>query len=1098
MGMSCAGQMRLLTPARLQARRLTQRCILEIDVASHGQSTPHPSPQDDLAEKNAELRALAARQRTSLGLGLTWLSLLSHESADEFWTYDLATRELKIYRANELSAIRVKSVPDVPDALVVNDLVHPDSTAALDEFFSDILGGRESSSANIMLRSAVDSAYVWCSLSYRMQFDESGRPVMAVGVRRELEKLQEIQRCLKNIPDCLTPHLLRAGTINLATRRVESMLWREGEQMHMIRDVPLDRVLSDGADSLFSRRESEAYLALLDPERVIRTYEEGRRWEIGRFRTVDNGMTHPIRIAVNVRKDALGTLIAHTYVSSCDQRNVWEANADVSAMRDQDTQLYQHGYAQIITRSILDGAPLETLCALTAIRIVCPDDPSGRTARGVALAIGVFLDTGCIACLVDDETVVAFFPDAESDDAVRQHVFSALTAARESLADAGDQAAGLIDRAYSLVAETVFGPSSSFDPDAAVAQACAACAAREPETGVFVAQPQPLLAAGADNDLDGGAPDLVTEVSRLSESDLRTYAVITSAMLNTNAPIQAVNAALRGVGMHYQARRCYLVMVTWDNGLLTIPFEWAASGAMSIRTRLSNSPASRFPFISRNISAKRPVYASREHVLSRSEDGYHTGDPWRFCVVPLMHSSKRSLALCVDSPSRNFESWSLASCVGSRALHDWKLFAYGDARAGSPTTSTELGNMPESHELEQLVARAEGGLWNSLGVLAVNLPDVVERVSSEGFTQVLKTYGDVKTALEQQFDTMPVFHTSDSEFIALFPNSSYNAFIQRCAQARMTLVARHPHDVQLGSAWTDSIGNAWSTIDEARVIALHDTSPAFAEFTQTGNSKPSLDSALPEFSPLSKTAALSQRFTVFLQPKIDMRTGALVGAEALARVIDEDGTIGSPVKTVERMEQSGEIGTLDYFVFDSMLALMSSWRQRGYNVPAISSNFSRTTLLSPTSLASVLAIMSRYPSVPSRLIEMEVTETAIDLGTSTLNDLVSRYRGIGLRVALDDFGSHYSNISVLANVRFDTIKLDQSIVRDIPGNEVSCALVRNIAEICASQNMSCVAEGVESAEQADALTREGCCYCQGYFYDKPMPPELFARKYLVA
>lgn len=1086
-----------LDPRTLAGETTHAKVLLEIDVASHGQRTPHPSPQDDLAEKNAELRALAARQRTSLGLGLTWLSLLSHESADEFWTYDLASRELKIYRASELSAIRVKSVPDVPNSLVTNELVHPDSRAALDEFFSDILDGHASSSANIMLRSAADGAYVWCSLHYRMRFDEGGAPVMAVGVRRELEKLREIQRCLKTIPDCLAPHLLRAGTINLATRRVESMLWREGGQMHMVRDVPLDRVLTNGADSLFSRRESEAYLALLDPERVIRTYEEGRRWEIGRFRTVENGIAHAIRIAVNVRKDALGTLIAHTYVSSCDQRNVWEASADVSAMRDPDTQLYQHGYAQVITKSILGGTQLETMCALTAIRIVCPDDPSGSTMRSVALAIGVFLDTGCIACLVDDETIVAFFPDAESDDVVRQHVSSALSAARESLADAGDQAAGLIDRAYSLVAETVFGPSSSFDPDAAVAQACAACAAHDPETGIFVGMPQPLAAAGTDSQGEE-APDLVTEVSKLSEGDLRTYAVITSSMLNTNAPIQAINAALRGIGMHYRARRCYLVMVTWDDGLLTIPFEWAAPDAMSIRTRLSNSPASRFPFIARNMGARRPVYASREHVLSRSEEGYHTGDPWRFCVVPLAHASKRSLALCVDSPSRNFESWSLASCLGARVLHCWKLFAQGDTRGGSLTTSSELGNMPGSHELEQLVARAEGGLWSSLGVLTVNLPDVVERVGSEGFTQVLKTYGDVKTALEQQFDTMPVFHTSDSEFVALFPNSSYNAFIQRCAQVRMTLVARHPHDVQLGSTWTDSIGNAWSAIDEARVIALHDTGPTFAEFTQTGNSKPSLDSALPEFSPLSKTAALSQRFTVFLQPKIDMRTGALVGAEALARVIDEDGTIGSPVKTVARMEQSGEIGTLDYFVFDSMLALMSSWRQRGYNVPAISSNFSRTTLLSPTSLASVLAIMSRYPSVPSRLIEMEVTETAIDLGTSTLNDLVSRYRSIGLRVALDDFGSHYSNISVLANVRFDTIKLDQSIVRDIPGNEVSCALVRNIAEICASQNMSCVAEGVESAEQADALTKEGCCYCQGYFYDKPMPPELFERKYLVA
>ena len=111
---------------------------------------------------------------------------------------------------------------------------------------------------------------------------------------------------------------------------------------------------------------------------------------------------------------------------------------------------------------------------------------------------------------------------------------------------------------------------------------------------------------------------------------------------------------------------------------------------------------------------------------------------------------------------------------------------------------------------------------------------------------------------------------------------------------------------------------------------------------------------------------------------------------------------------------------------------------------------------------------------------------------------MGRFRALGLRVALDDFGTHYSSVSVLANVRFDTIKLDRSIVSGVADNAVSRSLIRSIAEICSSQNMECVAEGVETAEQAAALTEEGCHYCQGFYYDKPMPPELFERKYLVA
>ena len=1067
-------------------------------AAEHKEVLTNTGQPDYLAEKNASLRMLADRQKGALGTSLTWLSLLSHDSGDEFWTYDLAARELKIYYVNELDVIRTRSVEGAPDSLIDHEFVDPDTTGSLWSLFSDIASGLEASSVNVRLRSPVDGAFTWCTLSYRMQYDSNGTPVRAVGVRRELESPQESLRWFRSIPDSLYPHLLRASVTNLMTRRVESILWREDGQTRLLRGVPLESVVANAADSLFTEREASAYRALLDPESMVSAYDQGRRWVIGRFRAVENGTMHPIRVAVNLRRDALGTLVAHAYVSLCDQRNVWEAGADVSAMRDPKTQLYQHDYAKIVARSALGEDLFDSLSAFTMIRVVSADKLAEGDRHNLATAVGVFLDTDCIACAMDEETLAAFFPSVESDDAVRQRISSALAAARESLADAGDQSAGLLGSDISLVAETVFAPAPSFDPDAAVRQARAACYEHDGAQGIVVSQPMPLETVGGQEAHDAGAPDLVAEVEALPEKDLRAYSVIASSMLNTSSPIQAINASLRGIGLHHQARRCYLVMVSWDDGLFTIPFEWAAPNATSIRTRLSNSPVSRFPFIARNIGSREPVYVSREHVLGRSEEGYHTGEPWRFCLIPLSNNEERSLALCVDSPQEHYESWQLASCLGARILHFWKLFSYSSAHRESAGPATELGGMPGSRELEQVVARAEGGAWSSLGVLEVNVPNVIERVDREGFTQVLKTYSDVKSALEQQFDMMPVFHTSDSRFVALFPNSSYNAFIQRCAQVRMALVTAHPHDVQLGSTWTDSIGSAWAAIDEAHVIALHDTSPTYDEFPQVGNSNPTLDSSLPEFNPLSKAAALSQRFTVFLQPKIDMRTGKLVGAEALARSVGENGKVGSPVKAVARMEESGEIGALDYYVFDSMLSLMSSWRQRGYAVPSVSSNFSRATLLNPTSLASVLAIMSRYPSVPSHLIEMEVTETAIDLGASTLSDLVSRYRGIGLRVALDDFGTHYSNIAVLANVRFDTIKLDRSIVRDVPDNEVSCAMVRNIAEICSSQNMTCVAEGVESPEQAAALTREGCCYCQGFYYDKPMPPELFERKYLVA
>lgn len=374
----------------------------------------------------------------------------------------------------------------------------------------------------------------------------------------------------------------------------------------------------------------------------------------------------------------------------------------------------------------------------------------------------------------------------------------------------------------------------------------------------------------------------------------------------------------------------------------------------------------------------------------------------------------------------------------------------------------------------------------------MSVAEVGALVSRRGFSHALALYEAIRRTLEQDFGASSVFRTADAEFVALAPNSSYQFFVRRCARSRAALVAEHAGEARFGSAWADRASDAWNVVDEARVIAAHDVGAAPPD---ASDERPLGIDELPTRVP-ARDQAVERRFTVYLQPKIDMRSGRLVGAEALARVVGEDGSAGSPTHEIDRLEESGEISKLDYFVFDRTLALMSSWARRRLAALPVSTNFSRATLVNPTSLASVLAIMSRYPGVPAELTEMEVTETAIDLGGTTLTELVERFRALGMRVALDDFGSHYSSVSVLANVPFDTVKLDRSLVSGVPGNDVSCAFVRGIAQICADRNMTCVAEGVETPEQARALVAEGCAVCQGFYYDKPMPPELFEEKYL--
>ena len=109
---------------------------------------------------------------------------------------------------------------------------------------------------------------------------------------------------------------------------------------------------------------------------------------------------------------------------------------------------------------------------------------------------------------------------------------------------------------------------------------------------------------------------------------------------------------------------------------------------------------------------------------------------------------------------------------------------------------------------------------------------------------------------------------------------------------------------------------------------------------------------------------------------------------------------------------------------------------------------------------------------------------------------MSRMREFGIRFGLDDFGSEYANLSTFANVRFDTIKLDRSLIAGLSGNEINQMLVRDIVQICKKQGMCCVAEGVETETQLNQLQLAGCTCAQGFYYDRPLPEAQFERKYL--
>ena len=149
------------------------------------------------------------------------------------------------------------------------------------------------------------------------------------------------------------------------------------------------------------------------------------------------------------------------------------------------------------------------------------------------------------------------------------------------------------------------------------------------------------------------------------------------------------------------------------------------------------------------------------------------------------------------------------------------------------------------------------------------------------------------------------------------------------------------------------------------------------------------------------------------------------------RGIDEDGTLIPPAQFIEYLEESGVIRVLDLFVLEQSLAQAEQWRAAGLGTVPVAVNLSRMTLVHPSTLASVLAIQSRYPALPASALELEITERGGGIETSEFRAIVERFHACGLRLSLDDFGSQYANLPLFTNVKFDTIKIDRSLIADV-------------------------------------------------------------------
>lgn len=241
----------------------------------------------------------------------------------------------------------------------------------------------------------------------------------------------------------------------------------------------------------------------------------------------------------------------------------------------------------------------------------------------------------------------------------------------------------------------------------------------------------------------------------------------------------------------------------------------------------------------------------------------------------------------------------------------------------------------------------------------------------------------------------------------------------------------------------------------------------------------------------SMELALEQEaFSVFFQPKCDLKTGKIRGAEALVRWKDDERGLVRPDEFIPLFERNGFILRLDMFILERVVQRLAKWEQEGKKLVPVSVNFSRQHLNDSRYIPQITRVVDKY-RLPHDLIEVELTENMILDNIKLAQNVVRGLHNKGFSVSMDDFGSGYSSLNVLKNLQFDSIKLDKEFLAGFNSNENAKQVIKGTVEMLKSLKMLVIAEGVETEEQVQFLRDIGCDVAQGYFYAKPLAEENF-------
>jgi diguanylate cyclase (GGDEF)-like protein/PAS domain S-box-containing protein len=235
-----------------------------------------------------------------------------------------------------------------------------------------------------------------------------------------------------------------------------------------------------------------------------------------------------------------------------------------------------------------------------------------------------------------------------------------------------------------------------------------------------------------------------------------------------------------------------------------------------------------------------------------------------------------------------------------------------------------------------------------------------------------------------------------------------------------------------------------------------------------------------------------EQFVLHYQPQVDLRTGRIIGMEALIRWEHPELGMLSPARFIGLAEETGLIVPMGKWVTRTACAQNKAWQQAGLGNLRVAVNLSAVQFGQPDFVQSIATVLQDTGLEPQYL-ELELTESLVMTEVEHAIEILRDLKALGVQLSIDDFGTGYSSLSYLKRFPIDVLKIDQSFVRDMMDHPEDAAIVASIVSLAHSLRLHVVAEGVEAADQLAYLQRQGCDAMQGYFFSRPVTAEAFEK-----